>query len=160
MRKMGLCTTMTLSIVLMLTATTGVCADDVKQIVNARQEQLKILERTAKALGHELERSAPDRAAVARDATKIAALAVELPNWFSAGSGPTVAKTAAKADVWTRPAEFRKAEDSLIFSARQLARLATSDDPAAVRRQAKLLSETCDDCHNAFRNRWLLLRPW
>jgi cytochrome c556 len=152
--------TMALTIALIFTATTEVCAEDAKQIVNARQEQLKILERTAKALGHELERSAPDRAAVAKDATKIAALVAELPNWFPAGSGPDVVRTAAKADVWTRPAEFRKAGDSLLTSARLLTQLSTSDDLAAVRRQTKILSETCDDCHDAFRNRWLLLRPW
>jgi cytochrome c556 len=160
MNKVGLCTTMALTIALMLTTTTGICANEVNQIVKARQDKFTILGRTVKALDHELGRSVPDRAVLAKDATTIAALAVELPDWFPAGSGPSAVRTAAKTDIWTKPADFRKAEDSLISNARQLAQISSSNDLTAVGRQAKSLSESCGECHHAFRSKWGLLFPW
>jgi len=128
---------MALTTALMLAATTKVRAEDAKEILSAGQEQLKILERTVKALGHELERSAPDHSVIVEDASKIVALTAEFPNWFAAGSGPDVVRTATKTDVWTRQEEFARARDSILSSARLLAQFSTSNDLAAVRRQAK-----------------------
>jgi cytochrome c556 len=156
----GVSTTMALAIALMLTATTNVWADDARKVVDARQEKFNTLGRTAKALEHELGRKAPDRAAVFKDATTIADLAAELRSWFPPGSGPEAVRTAAKADIWAKPADFRKAEDSFVSIAHQFAQISTSDDLTYVRQQAKVLSETCGDCHDAFRSRLGLFLHW
>ena len=123
--------------------------------IKARQENFKTLGRTTKALAQELARTAPDRTAVDKDAKTIQALAVALPDWFPGGSGPGAgAKTNAKSDVWARTEEFRKASDEFASNANGLARIAAAGDLVAVRRQAKLLSASCSDCHHEFRSRW------
>jgi cytochrome c556 len=127
-------------------------AIDAAQVIQARQTNLKLLGKTAKALGGQLGGGAPDRAAVADEAKTIARLAAALPSWFPAGSGPeTGLKTAAKAEIWTQPADFKKASDALTAQSAKLAQLAGAGDMAATGAQAKLVSQACGDCHHQFK---------
>jgi cytochrome c556 len=138
----------------MLTAALPVAAAaaDPAQAITTRQDNFKLLGKTAKALKGQFQGGAPDRAAVTDEANTIAKLAAALPSWFPAGSGPNAGvKTAAKAEIWTQAVDFKKASDNLTAQANKLAQLAASGDMAATGVQAKQLSQACGDCHHQFK---------
>jgi cytochrome c556 len=138
----------------LLTAALPVAAAamDPAQTIKARQDNFKILGKTAKALKGQFEDGAPDRAAVADEARTIARLAAALPAWFPAGSGPGAGvKTAAKMEIWTRAADFKKASDAFSLQANKLAQLAASGDMAATGAQARQTAQACGDCHHQFK---------
>lgn len=72
--------------------------------------------------------------------------------WFPAGSGPAPGvKTAAKPDIWARPAEFKAAQDNLTNEVNSFARLAATGDVGQLRDQAKAVGRACAACHHSFR---------
>jgi cytochrome c556 len=72
--------------------------------------------------------------------------------WFPAGSGARPgAKTAAKAEIWAKPAEFRAAQDAFARQADVLARAAAGGDVAAIRLESRKLGAACKNCHDSFR---------
>lgn len=72
--------------------------------------------------------------------------------WFPAGSGPQPGvKTAAKPEIWSKPAEFKAAQDNFANAAAAFYKVSAGGDPAAIKAQAKLLGATCSSCHKAFR---------
>jgi cytochrome c556 len=74
--------------------------------------------------------------------------------WFPAGTGPHPGvKSAAKPEIWTRPAQFKAAQDALTREAEAMQRVAAGGDAAAMRTQAKKLGATCKSCHDQFRNK-------
>ena len=140
------------SAALLTAALPVVAAVDASQVITARQDNLKLLGKTAKALKAQFEGGAPDKAAVADEAKTMARLAAALPSWFPAGTGPSSGvKTAAKAEIWTDPADFKKASDALTAQTAKLAQLAATGDMPATGAQAKLVSQACGDCHHQFK---------
>lgn len=71
---------------------------------------------------------------------------------FPAGSdASTGVKTAAKPEIWTRPAQFRTAQDNFARAADTFFRAASSGDAAAIRAEARKLGGTCKGCHDTFK---------
>src|SRR3954453_15684637 len=76
--------------------------------IPARQMGMKQIGRTFKGINDQLHSGAPGAGAVPAGPHQLAALSRKAPSWFPAGSGPeTGVKTAAKADIWAQPADFR-----------------------------------------------------
>lgn len=72
--------------------------------------------------------------------------------WFPTGSDAgTGIKTKVKAEVWTRPAEFRAAQDAFARSAEAFQRTVQAGDARAIRTAARSLGGTCKACHDRFR---------
>ncbi|HMP56221.1 MAG TPA: cytochrome c, partial [Novosphingobium sp.] len=72
--------------------------------------------------------------------------------WFPAGSdASTGVKTKVKAEVWSRPPEFRAAQDAFARSAEAFQRSVQAGDEAAIRAGARALGGTCKGCHDTFR---------
>jgi cytochrome c556 len=72
--------------------------------------------------------------------------------WFPAGSGPEAGvKTAALPVIWSKPADFRTAQDNLAREAAALKQISAGGDAAAIRSQALKLGGTCKACHDTFR---------
>lgn len=131
---------------------TAIAAIDAAQIITARQEKLKTLGKTFKAFREEFAKSDLDRAALTSETQTIEQLAVALPSWFPAGSGPEAGvKTAAKAEIWSNPAHFTEVSQALITQTHKLAQLAASGDADSLKAQAKEVGAACGACHKEFK---------
>ncbi|MCX7863549.1 MAG: cytochrome c [Novosphingobium sp.] len=72
--------------------------------------------------------------------------------WFPPGSdASTGIKTLVKPEIWTRPAQFRAAQDAFARSAEAFQRTVQGGDARAIRNAARALGATCKACHDAFR---------
>lgn len=71
---------------------------------------------------------------------------------FPAGSGaqPGV-KTAAKPEIWAKPAQFKLAQDAFARQAEAFGKAAASGNAALIRAEARKLGATCKACHDTFR---------
>jgi cytochrome c556 len=85
-------------------------------------------------------------------AAQISAAARGQYGWYPAGSGPhSRLKTAARAEIWTRGAEFRAAQDAFARQAAAFERIAASGNQAAIRSGVRQLGASCKGCHDNFR---------
>ena len=94
----------------------------------------------------------PQTIMIQQSARQIKSAAQAQYQWFPAGSGPQRGvKTLAKPEIWSKPAEFRAAQDNLAKQADAFQRAAMSGDAAAIRASARALGGTCKGCHDQFR---------
>lgn len=120
--------------------------------VLARQAHYKDLGKAFGAIGAELRKDAPDKAAIAANATTAAGLAADLPSWFPKGSGPEAGvKTAAKAEVWSDAAGFAAAVTKLQQETAKLQQVAAAGDLDALKAQARATGGACKNCHDQYR---------
>ena len=83
-------------------------------IIKARQEHLKDMGASMKAIVDQLKSGTIDKTVVTDAAKKIQGYSKELPTWFPKGTGPEAGvKTAAKPEIWTQPADFQAAAEKL-----------------------------------------------
>jgi cytochrome c556 len=119
----------------------------------ARHDGFEELGKAAKSLNDQLESSTPNFTVIRSSATKIATLAPQVKDWFPAGSGPQDGKrTDAKAEVWTRPAEFERAHARLMDATNALTATVETGDTAAIAASAKTLGAACKNCHDTFKD--------
>jgi cytochrome c556 len=122
--------------------------------VNVREDGYREVGAAYKNLTDELKKSTPLAFMVQRSATTISKDTRRMPNWFPVGSGPAPGvKTAAKPIIWTKRAEFDALQKKLIADAAQLDKLVAAGDMKAIKAQAKALGDTCESCHDKFRER-------
>jgi cytochrome c556 len=123
---------------------------------DARHENFEALGDAFKTIDDELKAQAPDAQKVRAAASTVAAKAKDMPGWFPAGSGPDAGlKTDAKAEVWTKPDEFRTVMTAFQDSSVKL--LAAADGFAAgqpvvgLQEAVKQAGGTCKKCHDGFK---------
>lgn len=123
---------------------------------DARHENYEALGDAFKTIDDELKAPAPDAQKVRAAAATVAAKAKDMAGWFPAGSGPDAGlKTEAKAEVWTKPDEFRTAMTA--FQDASVKLLAAADGFAAgqpvvgLQEAVKQAGGTCKKCHDGFR---------
>lgn len=97
-------------------------------------------------------RGEPQTVMIQQSARQIRNVARQQYSLFPAGSGaqPGV-KTAAKAEIWSKPAQFRLAQDAFARQAEAFGKAAASGNAALIRAEARKLGATCKACHDAFR---------
>lgn len=123
-------------------------ADDVRARIDAYRE----LGASFKAVRDGTRGSETETVLVQQAARQIRNAALAQYTLFPAGSGPESGpKTAAKAEIWTRPAEFKAAQDAFAKVADSFQRTAAKGDAAAIRAEAQKLGATCKACHDKFR---------
>jgi cytochrome c556 len=89
---------------------------------------------------------------VQQAARQIVSTSRQMPRWFPSGSGPQPGlKTAAKPEIWARPAQFRAAQDRFIAQASVFQRAGNNGNADAIRAEARNLGATRKGCHDAFR---------
>jgi cytochrome c556 len=122
------------------------------QALLARQAHFREQSAGFKAIGDELKKDAPDRAAIAANVTKIKGTAEALPSWFPKGSGPeTGLKTAARAEIWTDAEGFDAAATVLQAETVKLEQLAMAGDLDAIKTQYRAVGAACGACHAKYR---------
>ena len=89
---------------------------------------------------------------IQQSAREIRSASRNIYSWFPAGTGPGPGlKTKAKAEIWSKPAQFRAVQDAFAKQAELFQRVAASGNAAAMRTEARKLGATCKSCHDAFR---------
>ena len=104
-------------------------------------------------LGRAIASSAPDAAAVADHAGRIAALAADIERLFPKGSGPGAGPaTHARNEIWRHPVEFRTQAQGLLDAAQTLENAAKAGNLSDLRSQAMAIDAVCVGCHRDFRD--------
>jgi cytochrome c556 len=120
--------------------------------VRTRVDGLRELGASFKAVNDGLRSSSPQTMLIRISARQIHKASQEMYGWFPAGSGPQPGiKTAAKPEIWTNPAGFRRAQDAFAAQAAALQTAANSGNVDAIRTAARRLGGTCKSCHDQFR---------
>lgn len=117
-----------------------------------RHAAYEAISKAKKAIDTAFEGSNPDLTAVSAQVAILKAQTAVLPSLFPAGTGPgTEQPTEAKAEIWTKPAEFAKELDGLTTSVATLDAAVTKSDVAAAKTAATELGKTCKSCHTKFK---------
>jgi len=125
---------------------------DTASVVSARSDFFHGLGKSFKGLRDTLKAPSPDLALVRKYTGDIATAAPNLPAQFPAGSGPQPGiKTEAKAEIWSKGAEFKQDAAALNTAAQALNTTAQGNDIAAIRTAADTLGKACKTCHTTFR---------
>lgn len=94
----------------------------------------------------------PQTVLIQMAARQIRNASAAMRGWFPAGSGPQPGvKTAAKPEIWTRSADFRRAQDAFAAQAIAFQNAANGGNVAAIRTAARSLGASCKGCHDQFR---------
>ena len=80
--------------------------DQALKVMHARHEGMEAIGKNNKALHRELVSSSPFMPTVRSSAANIAKLAASASGWVPLGTGPDVAKTGAKPEIWQNQAHF------------------------------------------------------
>lgn len=127
---------------------------DVESVVAGRQANLRDLGAAYKSLNDELKRSSPTLPLLRQYSRQIDELARQQHFWFPAGSGPQPGiDTKAKAEIWTKIAQFDEARTSLEREAAKLLQVTASNDVAAIKARQRAVGKTCEGCHKQFREK-------
>ena len=93
----------------------------------------------------------PDLATVRANAAKVAELSQQASTWFPAGTGPDVAKTRAKPEIWQNSEDFGSKLRAFQTAARALQLAASGNDAAAIKARFADLGGACKACHDKYR---------
>jgi cytochrome c556 len=120
--------------------------------VHTRVDGFRELGAAFKAVNDGLRSPTPQTVLIQMSARQIRNAATAMRSWFPAGSGPeSGVKTAAKPDIWTRPADFRRAQDAFAAQAAAFQAAANGGNVDAIRIATRNLGATCKGCHDQFR---------
>jgi cytochrome c556 len=125
--------------------------DRALQVMHARHEGMHAIGDANKAIHRGLA-GTPDLAAVRANAARMAQLSQQASGWFPAGTGPDVAKTRAKADIWQNAGDFAAKLRNFQAAARALDAAARGNDVAAMNAGYADLGGTCKACHDKYRS--------
>jgi cytochrome c556 len=127
---------------------------DAPAAIKERQDYYKDIGKSMKGIVEELKSASPNVVTIQKYSAAIDTAAPKAPSFFAAGTGPEAGvKTGAKADIWQKPAEFKKDADEFAAAAHALNVAAQSGDVGAVKDATGKLGETCKGCHQTFREK-------
>ncbi|HVI06352.1 MAG TPA: cytochrome c [Sphingomicrobium sp.] len=126
----------------------------VQKVVDVRVAHYKEIGKSAKAIRDEFGQAQPNLPNVESNATRIEALARQIPSWFPAGTGQQLGvKTEALPVIWQQAPVFRQRALGLAGAAHEIAAAAASGNLAATRATAANLGNACKACHDTFREK-------
>jgi len=116
--------------------------------VAERRASFKNFKRTMAPMGKMLNGGSYDPAQFALMAKQLDTLSSQPWQYFPAGSS----STDTKAEIWSKPAEFKKAAADYQAATGKLNQLAHGGDVNQVRAQFRLVQKSCKACHDSFRS--------
>lgn len=144
-------------------------------IVEDRIANFRDMGSAFKNVGDELKSGRPNAARIRQGAKVIRDYSTHVGAWFPANSRPASAssqgfierlrawlmpgddvgsvKSHAKAEIWTRPAEFRRAVTNFQVASQRLYDASAGGDVAAIGARHRALGATCQQCHDRFREK-------
>lgn len=144
--------------------------------IDARIANFREIGTAFKKIKDELNSKRPDLARVRDSARLIKDRGAEIPLWFPPGSEPATpveqgwldslldwfglgdtvalpdeAKSRAKIEVWTAPAQFEAAHRTFALEAEKFWQAVQNGDQATIEARFQALGNTCEHCHEKFR---------
>lgn len=141
------------SLLLVLIAIPLLAAQRPEATIKYRQSTMKAMGAHMSLLSQVVKKQVDSRARIGGDAEALRALSVGLAELFPKGTGPEVARTAAKPDVWQHWGDFTAAATKLQRETARLAQLAHGSDRGAFDAQFEAVNAACNGCHDQFRER-------
>jgi cytochrome c556 len=121
-------------------------------IVKARQTGFKELGAAFKGVRDGMAASEMPMIIMQQSANKIKSTAAALPGWFPSGSiGSAAVKSAAKPEIWSKPAEFRTAVSNFQTQANAFHAAVATGNADNVKAAFRALGGTCKGCHDNFK---------
>jgi cytochrome c556 len=124
--------------------------DRALQVMKVRHDGMEAISDAFKAL-HRALGGSPDLPTVRANAAKIAQLSEQASTWFPAGTGPDVAKTRAKPDIWQTSEDFAAKLRAFETAARAFQLAAGGNNVAAMNARFAALGGACKACHDKYR---------
>jgi cytochrome c556 len=121
-------------------------------VMHARHEGMEAIGKNNKALHRELVSSSPFMPTVRSSAANIAKLSAQASSWFPAGTGPNVAKTGAKPEIWQNQADFLAKLRAFQAAAKAMNAAAAGEDMDAMKARFGTMNEACKACHDKYRS--------
>jgi cytochrome c556 len=118
----------------------------------ARHEHYEELGKAFKAVRDQSTASAPDFAALEKNADIVNKASVDQQQWFPKGTGPEAGKTRALPEIWSKPTDFEAAQKMFEGRAPKLLAAVKARDIDAVKAAFKELGGACKNCHDTFRS--------
>jgi len=121
--------------------------------VVARQTIFKQFKKDAAAMGKMVKADTFNKDEFSKLASHLDELAQQPWQHFPAGSasGQSKQKTDAKAEIWSKSADWTKAIDNLKAETTKLKQVAANGDVASIKIQFGAVQKTCKSCHDSFR---------
>jgi cytochrome c556 len=121
------------------------------QVMHARHEGMESIGKAFKALHRELDAPAPFMPTIKSSAAQIDTLSRQASGWFPAGTGPNVAKTGAKPEIWQNPDDFASKLRNFQAAAQAMNAAASAGEGGAMKARFADLGATCKACHDKYR---------
>jgi cytochrome c556 len=146
--------TVVVSIALGIAAPVGVllAAASARDQQKARHDHYHELGDAFKTVRDQTRAGSPDMAKIKAAAQVISEASIDQGRWFPAGTGPEAGKTRARAEIWTRPEDFKAAQKVFSDAAPKLLAAANAGDLHTVRSTYGDLGKACKNCHDTFRS--------
>lgn len=129
-------------------------APSVGDAIKLRQANLKQMGGAMKTLGDMAKSGTVDKAAATEAVKKLDGHAQNLATWFPAGSGPeSGVETKAKAEIWSKQEDFKKAAEALKAETGKLQLAVDSGDAGKLGTQVAATAKACGNCHEQFRSK-------
>ena len=131
--------------------TAKVSGEDAAKVMHERHEGMEAIGKANKAIKRELGGDAPDLGVVRSSAAKIAGLSQKASGWFPAGTGPDVAKTGAKPEIWQNLADFTAKLRNFQKAAQAFNAAASGANVNTIKARFADLGGACKACHDKYR---------
>jgi cytochrome c556 len=122
------------------------------QVMHVRHEGMETIGKNNKALHRELVSGSPFMPTVRSSAANIANLAGQASRWFPAGTGPDVANTGAKPEIWQNQADFIAKLRTFQAAARAMNAAAAGTDVGVMNARFDAMDNACKACHDKYRS--------
>ena len=143
-----------LALPLLLASGLLTAAADPMAMIKVRHDGMKQIGAAFKELGKQAKSGSPDAKVVQANAATLKTLSRAQLTWFPKGSGPDSGqKTHTKAEAWTDPAGFKRAQRAFATEAAKLDAVARKGDMAALPAQFQATGGTCKGCHDKYREK-------
>ena len=116
-------------------------------VVEDRKANFKANNASMRAIGAAI--GGGDFETVTREAERIAAWAMVMPDYFPEGSGEG---TSAKPAIWTNFIGFKDAAEANYYAAQELIAAAAKQDADASDEALRAIGGTCKGCHQKFKS--------
>jgi cytochrome c556 len=125
--------------------------DRALHVMKVRHDGMEQIGKDTKAIVRELKGGSPNLGIVRGSASDIDKLAQKAAGWFPLGTGPDVAKTRAKPEIWQNAQDFSSKLRNLQVAARAFDAAARSGNVGAINARFADLGGACKACHDKYR---------
>jgi cytochrome c556 len=133
-------------------STTPVDKDTAGQLIKQRQDAMKQLGKASKSIKRSLDATPINLSDIQQAAPPLFdTTAAKIVALFPAGTGPDVAKTEAKADIWKNSQDFARKASDYEAASKALATSLRTFKPDDMKAKFASLQNTCKACHDKYR---------